>query len=510
MLLNMVIQSWIIGSITLLIVKHDEKTGFYQDTLKTLDKYSDMHGFDKVFHKRLKTQMKLEFNNSEISDEAVLKHLPTSLRRKVLRRLYLPTLMNTELMKDVRQQFIDAFLTACTVEIFGPGEDILQRGTITSDLYLLVGGVVQAIPTTDGVGGGMEDMRGYASTVPDSEYRSSSAISVRQMKAGDFINEVSFFTESPQIDSVRTMSVCKTLTMTRTAYKMITEDHPGSTGKILANLLEKVEDMARDASAQTDVNLPKSLHKLRAGSMFDDSSHGGEVRRTVASAQNEAALSKIQDLVKMHIAKQQDENTTRFLFAASRNDTATIALMCEQGFDPNSADYDSRTALMVASMKGNVEAVKTILEYHANPNLVDMHGSSALYEAARNGHEETAEVLLQHGGKISMDESLAASTLCQCVFSGDMLTLRRLLRAGIPVNAADYDKVGSVSLVFTIAVFAAYSNVGSDLVSCVRQTETAHGSSHSFLRRQRCSPEGSRRIRCRFACYRSVGKYRKG
>ena len=441
MLLNMVIQAWIIGSITLLIVKNDEKTGFYQDTLKTLDQYSNMHGFDKAFHKRLKTQMKLEFNNSEISDESVLKHLPTSLRRKVLRRLYLPTLMNTDLMKDVRQQFIDAFLTTCTVEIFGPGEDILQRATISSDLYLLVGGVVQAMPTSEGVDGGTEVSQGYASTVADSEYRSGTAISVRQMKAGDFINDVSFFTESPQIDTVRTMSICKTLTMTRSAYKLITEDHPGSAGKILNNLLAKVEDMAKDVPSETEVNLPKPLHKLRAGSMFDDSSHGGYVQRAVTSAQNESALSKMQDLVRMHISKQKDDSTTRFLFAASRNDTATITLMCDQGFDPNSADYDSRTALMVASMKGNTEAVQTILEYQANPNQVDMHGSSALYEAARNGHEATAEALLKRGGKISMDESLAASTLCQCVFSGDMLTLRRLLQAGIPVNSADYDKV---------------------------------------------------------------------
>jgi ankyrin repeat protein len=137
--------------------------------------------------------------------------------------------------------------------------------------------------------------------------------------------------------------------------------------------------------------------------------------------------------------KLKDDHTTRFLFAASRGDTATIALMCESGFDPNSSDYDSRTALMVAALKGNTETVKKILEYQANPNLTDMHGTTALYEAARKGHEDTMDVLLEHGAELCMDEGQAASTLCRMVFDGDILMLRRLLKANIQVNAGDYD-----------------------------------------------------------------------
>lgn len=91
-------------------------------------------------------------------------------------------------------------------------------------------------------------------------------------------------------------------------------------------------------------------------------------------------------------------------------------------------------------MKGNTEVVTRILEHQANPNVCDMHGSTALYEAARNGHEDTMVVLLKHGAKLCMEECLAASTLCQAVSDGDILRLKRLMRAGIDANAADYDK----------------------------------------------------------------------
>jgi len=266
--------------------------------------------------------------------------------------------------------------------------------------------------------------------------------------AGEFINEFGFFTESPQIETVRTVTICKTLTMSRSAYKTIAHDHPGSAGKILQNLLANAEGIMAGKSPL--VSLPQPLSRLRLGSIYfeeDDSVRTtGSILKRESSAEGQEALTKVQDLVKMHISKQKDDHTTRFLFAASRGDTNTISLMCDQGFDPNSADYDYRTALMVAAMKGNTEVVTKLLEYNTDPNLVDIHGSTALYEAVRNGHETTIDELLIVGVELCMSESLTASILCQADFDGDILLLRRLLRSKIKVDAADYDKRAAVHL----------------------------------------------------------------
>jgi hypothetical protein len=56
--------SWFIGSITLLVVKGDEKTGKYRESLATLEHYSDMHQFDDPFRKKLRTQLRLEVSLS--------------------------------------------------------------------------------------------------------------------------------------------------------------------------------------------------------------------------------------------------------------------------------------------------------------------------------------------------------------------------------------------------------------------------------------------------------------
>ena len=119
-------SAYVIGSVTLLMLSGDEKTRSYRESLEALHSYSRMHGFDDVLINRLKRQLRLEFNNQEVSDEQVLKHFPSAVRRKILQRLYKDHLASTTLMDGVRPQFIDAFLSSCKVEIFSPGEEIIE------------------------------------------------------------------------------------------------------------------------------------------------------------------------------------------------------------------------------------------------------------------------------------------------------------------------------------------------------------------------------------------------
>ena len=78
----------------------------------------------------------------------------------------------------------------------------------------------------------------------------------------------------------------------------------------------------------------------------------------------------------------------------------------------------------------------------ANPNLEDTFGGTALLEACKHGHDDVIDVLVKAGGNLGKAESnhvMIANLLCTTVHSGDLKLLRRLLRAGADVNAADYD-----------------------------------------------------------------------
>jgi ankyrin repeat protein len=378
-------------------------------------------------------------------------------------------------MKNVRQMFVDSFLTSCSVELFGPNEELVQRGNIPNDLYLLVDGTIKASSSTF-LSTESFDKHGNSVTggsVADSDFhRNGGPVTWREMGAGDFVNDIAFFTESPSVDTVRTTSICKTLTMSKHVYKAIAADHPGSVSIILENLLNKAEKLAESQGRHSQVQLSRRLEYLKAGSTFNviekdqPESTESELADSVAIAQAKANLTNVEDLINMHINKLKDDHTTRFLFAASREDLPTLRLMLNNGIDPDSADYDRRNALMVSAMNGNCETVALLLEHHANPNLTDVHGTTALYEAVKGNHIECMRILQQFGGDLCLSEDAAATKLCQCVFDGDIVMLSRLCQAGIDVNAGDYDRRRAVHIAASegnLAAIKVLVKYGADL-----------------------------------------------
>jgi hypothetical protein len=194
MMINIVISSWFIGSVTLLVVKGDEKTGEYRDSLETLHRYSQLHDFEKDFEEGLQRQLRLEFHNREIADESVLKNYPSAVRRKILRKLYSAPLVKTPLLRNIRPQFVDAFLTSCTVEIFSPGECIVERGSILSDLFLLVGGMAAATTTSTSHVSQFSSDNDLHRLESNSQRSCLTNISSSRFEVGDFIGEIGFFT----------------------------------------------------------------------------------------------------------------------------------------------------------------------------------------------------------------------------------------------------------------------------------------------------------------------------
>ncbi len=121
--------------------------------------------------------------------------------------------------------------------------------------------------------------------------------------------------------------------MSRSHYKDIAADHPGSAGVVLRNLLDKYGERRKDLSQMRSSPLFRGKNRRLVSFDNDADVAQDEVHK-------EKTVAAIRELIEMHINKQKDEHTTWFCFAASRGDTATISTMCDQGFDPNSSDCE--------------------------------------------------------------------------------------------------------------------------------------------------------------------------
>jgi hypothetical protein len=120
--------------------------------------------------------------------------------------------------------------------------------------------------------------------------------------------------------------------MSRSHYKDIAADHPGSAGVVLRNLLDRFGDRRKGLSQMKSLAQNVGMNQLVT---WDTDRQDAQ-----DEAHKEKTVAAIRELIDMHIKKQKDEHTTWFCYAASRGDTTTISTMCDQGFDPNSSDCE--------------------------------------------------------------------------------------------------------------------------------------------------------------------------
>lgn len=73
----------------------------------------------------------------------VLGAYPTTIRRRVLRCLYLGQVRACYLFPSVRQRFLDALLAASRLELFLPNVDILSEGDFVNELFIVASGELQ-------------------------------------------------------------------------------------------------------------------------------------------------------------------------------------------------------------------------------------------------------------------------------------------------------------------------------------------------------------------------------
>ncbi|CAI5516497.1 unnamed protein product [Closterium sp. Naga37s-1] len=80
---------------------------------------------------------------------------------------------------------------------------------------------------------------------------------------------------------------------------------------------------------------------------------------------------------------------------ASSSNSHQLVRLLEFGTDPNSADYDGRTALHVAAAEGHLNVVKVLLQGGASPSVRDRWHRTPMDEARDNNHTVVVATLLR-------------------------------------------------------------------------------------------------------------------
>ncbi|GAX83177.1 hypothetical protein CEUSTIGMA_g10603.t1 [Chlamydomonas eustigma] len=418
MMFNVMSSAYIIGTITLLVVRSDERTREYRERMLAVNEYKLQHNIPKSLFESMTEHVELFFRCQEHSDERVLASLPSTIRRRTLRHLYLPQIQHCYLFKGAKQKLIDAILAAGRVELYMPQVEVVSEGDHVNDLYILLQGGIELLNPR------------LTSTLMTSSSSASEDLLLGETGAskhggrrmlllpGDCFSEVSFFTQIPNLEAARTLDVCRVMLVSRAAYDSISKDFLLGGQQVLTNLLNRCMERER-----LEVRIPR------------DDTQDGYYRHQQAVVD----LARVRCIVMQHSQHVSESRVFEFLSAASRGDEGMMRRMLEQGHEINACDYDNRSALMLSCAKGHTSCVRALLESGADCKLRDSSGSCALMEACKSSNASIITDLLRHGAKLNMEAATLAGHLCRAVHDGDMRFLYRMIHAGANMAACDYD-----------------------------------------------------------------------
>jgi len=378
----------------------------------------------------------------------------------------------------------------------------------------------------------------------------------RVLAPGQLVGEVAFFTGACSLESVTAATpACRLLVVSRPAYDGVARTHPLAARLVLENLRRRAEAMVVSElnAAVAEGGQPQARLSPSPQAPLDLAAAAAAVGSTAdpRRALVLGNLMRVNAVIADHAARQDEEAVTGFLYACSRGDARRVRALLAQGVGADAADYDGRTGVMLAAAKGHADVVALLLASGADPSRRDSLGRSALLEACFGGHDGVASALVAAGARVgggsvgggargesggaagvlfpssplagspssSPDgggysdedddgaylaaaplppgvgeprEHETAALLCGCVFDCDLPLLRRLVTAGAPPWAADYD--GRTAL--HIAAAEGNLAIARALVEAAATTALANSggggsSSSSTVKVKTSAPRGS-------------------
>lgn len=82
---------------------------------------------------------------------------------------------------------------------------------------------------------------------------------------------------------------------------------------------------------------------------------------------------------------------------ARQNDAQSLAILLQNGLNPNLANHRGDTLLMLASYHNSIDCVRLLLAYHADVDKVNDKNLTPLAGVCFKGYVEVARMLLQAG-----------------------------------------------------------------------------------------------------------------
>ena len=132
------------------------------------------------------------------------------------------------------------------------------------------------------------------------------------------------------------------------------------------------------------------------------------------------------------INERDDSQSTPLMWAVHSGDVEIVKFLIGQGADVRAKAHRNATALMVAMTGNHESSAVALIDAGADPNGRGNSAMNYLEDAAMSGMTDVVDALIRNGTDL---DAYGASALHWAISRGHSATARRLLNAGVDVNA---------------------------------------------------------------------------
>ena len=419
MLMNMCISAYVIGTMTTLITKGDQKLSRFRDNMANLIRFMRRHEVPLHIQQHAMAHVHLSFRKAKEDDSDALEHCPEHLISHVRSAMYLDRLKNSRLFMGCSRDFMLGLMKLCQWEYFNPASLIMTRKYKSTRLFCIVEG--EAIVLSDRF------------TVMD------------YLKEGDWIGVESFLIQKETQWSVSSASLIKCIAIDCAKLHTLLSENMTDWSTVLFNLSniisQRIEESLPSAEGNAKEGEVYPFQGSDTSSEHDGSSDAGShlsVRDRIGHYEQTTYLRIIRSVnagLTIAMTKLVSEINTKIFSAARDGDIRSIKVMiATKEFDINYQNpSDGRSILHVGAYYGHRTLCEFLLNAGANHALLDNLGFSALGLAVISGHVDTIKVLARTSSLIAIGQPLGAK-LCELVQNLNYSVLQNFLSAGTNPN----------------------------------------------------------------------------
>lgn len=174
----------------------------YEEISNELDAFCDSKRLSNELRMKIKTVFKYKFHEHYFNEDAIKESTPANLSKKIMMHACSNLVERVALFRDLPQLLLEKIIRCLKLEIFFPGDVILEAGKVGDSMYFIVFGTA-AIYSAHGK---------LMLTVSD----------------GAHIGEVSILTKGKKrIATVIALEMCECYKLSQRDFRKVIEPHPG-------------------------------------------------------------------------------------------------------------------------------------------------------------------------------------------------------------------------------------------------------------------------------------------